>query len=127
MRLLLDTHSFLWFINRDSALSRRARSLIEGPDDKLVSLASVWEMSIKSSMAKLTLKEPLETFIPEQLRVNGFPLLNIDLLHVLRTHSLPYHHRDPFDRLLAAQCLVEDIPIVSRDDLFDQYGVQRLW
>jgi PIN domain nuclease of toxin-antitoxin system len=127
MRLILDTHTFLWYVGRGKELSSRARTLIEGPDEKVVSQASVWEMSIKSSLGKLSLSEPFEVFLPEQLRTNGFAILEIDLAHTLRAHSLPYHHRYPFDRLLVSQRLVEGLPIITRDVIFDKYGVERLW
>src|SRR5207244_12653755 len=102
MRLLLDTHSFLWFISGDSKLSPSARAAIEEPTNEVMfSPASAWEMAIKMSLGKLTLTEPFEVLVPREVRRNGFRLLPIELPHVAVVASLPFHHRDPFDRLLA--------------------------
>ena len=128
MRLLLDTHVFLWFIEGSPLLSAEARRLIEDINhDKLLSIASAWEMSIKAGTGKLTFDQPLGTLIPEQLDRNGFLLLPIELRHLAPVATLPFHHRDPFDRLLIAQSLVDDLPLVSADGVFDAYGVTRLW
>lgn len=128
MRVLLDTHVFLWWIEDAAALSRKAKSAIRNPDnDCLLSLASCWEMAIKSSLGKLRLPNALERFVPEQLAANAFRQLPIELRHVARVSVLPFHHRDPFDRLLAAQALEESCAIVSADRVFRQYGVTRIW
>jgi len=128
MNLLLDTHTFLWFIAGNDSLSQKARTLIEDESNRVyLSAASLWEIAIKVSLGKLALSEPFETFIPEQLDVNSVELLGISVSHASRVASLPFHHRDPFDRLLAAQALMEDIPIISADDVLDAYGVTRLW
>ncbi len=126
-RLLLDTHTFLWFIVNNPLLSARAKGLIEGAEAVYLSMASVWEMGIKISTGKLALTEPLEQLIPQQLLRNNMNLLQIDLAHVVQVSSLPFHHRDPFDRMIIAQSLVEQVPIVSVDGVFDDYGIQRLW
>jgi len=128
MTLLLDTHSFLWFAAGSSQMSAKARALIEDPaNDKFLSLASLWEMAIKISLGKLKIDAPFEEFIHRQLRINGFEMFDIRFDHIAKIISLPLHHRDPFDRLLISQSLVEQIPIVSIDSIFDSYGVQRLW
>jgi PIN domain nuclease of toxin-antitoxin system len=128
MRLLLDTQAFLWWIADDRRLSRRARSAIANRSNECsVSLASCWEISIKVSLGKLTLDSPVDRFIPEQLDANGFGALPIDFNHVARVARLPFHHRDPFDRLLVAQALVEDLAVVSVDRVFVRYGVRRVW
>jgi PIN domain nuclease of toxin-antitoxin system len=128
MNLLLDTHAFLWFVGGSDALSADARAAIEDPDNSsFLSMASAWELSIKSSLGKIEFVEPFESFLPEQLTINGFDLFNIDWRHVAQVHSLPYHHRDPFDRLLVAQALVENMPVVSKETGFDAYGVTRIW
>ncbi len=128
MRLLLDTHSFLWFIAGNVSLSPTARTLIEDVDNQpLLSMASLWEMAIKLSIGKLSLGQPFETLIPEQMRLNGIELLQIETAHVMVVAKLPFHHRDPFDRLLIAQAMVEQIPIVSGDPAFDLYRIKRLW
>lgn len=128
MQLLVDTHAFLWWVNDSPELSRRARSAISrASNDCLISLASCWEMAIKASRGKLTLTVGIERFLPEQMAINGFRELPIELRHVVRVARLPFHHHDPFDRLLAAQCLEEDLAIVSRDAVFRRYGVKRVW
>jgi PIN domain nuclease of toxin-antitoxin system len=128
MRLLLDTHVFLWWVAGGPPVSRRARSAIaDGKNECLVSMASAWEMAIKVSLGKLEIDGSLERFLPEQLAANGFQVLPIDLEHVFRLTRLPFHHRDPFDRLLVAQALDGDLTLVSADPVFDKYGIKRRW
>lgn len=128
MNLLLDTQAFLWFVGGDPALSTAARTAIEdGANASFLSMASAWELSIKSSLGKITFTEPFESFLPDQLSRNGFAFFNINWQHVAQVHSLPYHHKDPFDRLIIAQALVEDMPVVSSDGAFDAYGLTRIW
>jgi len=128
MKLLLDTHAFLWFITDDPALSSEAKSLIENPDnDVFLSVASLWEMAIKVSIGKLTIKQPFDVFMTEQIRLNSISLLNISIDHVNLITSLPFHHRDPFDRLLIAQAMAEQLSLVSADVIFDSYDIKRLW
>ena len=128
MKLLLDTHSFLWFIGGHSNLSPTARTLIEGTDNQpLLSKASLWEMAIKVSLGKLTFAQSFERLIPQQIELNGIELLTIEMEHLAVVAQLPFHHRDPFDRLLIAQAKVEQIPIVGADSQFDAYAIERLW
>lgn len=128
MRLLLDTHAFLWFCQGDPALSARAKAALEDPaNQKLVSLASCWEIAIKAGLGKLTLGEPAATYIPNALARTGFDILGITLAHAAAVETLPHHHRDPFDRLLVAQARIEGTPIVSVDGALDPYGVARIW
>src|SRR5256714_2622977 len=128
MKLLLDTHTFIWFIMGIPQLSANARALIEDvANEKFLSVASLWEMAIKLSIGKLTLTAPFDVFIPQQLSLNGFESLNIEIAHAAVVATLPFHHRDPFDRLLIAQAMVEKMPIVSIDPSFDAYLVKRLW
>ena len=128
MRLLLDTHSFLWFVGGDSSLSVPARLLIEDADHSvLLSVASVWEIAIKVSLGKLHLEQPLDVLIPQQLLMNHIELLGITLQHAAVVAKLAFHHRDPFDRLLIAQAIAEQIPVISHDPAFDAYPVQRRW
>lgn len=127
MRLLLDTHSFLWFIGGSASLSPTARTSIEDADNQpLLSMASLWEMAIKLSIGKLSLGKAFERLIPEQMRLNGIELLQIEMAHIIVATKLPFHHRDPFDRLLIAQAMVEQISIVSSDRAFDSYSIKRL-
>jgi PIN domain nuclease of toxin-antitoxin system len=128
MRALLDTHAFLWFIAGDPRLSLEARTLIEDPDnEKLCSMASIWEMAIKSSLGKLTLAQPFQELIPKQLESNGIDVLDIRLSHVTHVSTLPLYHRDPFDRIIIAQSIMENLPVVGIDSLFDRYQVRRIW
>lgn len=127
-RVLLDTHSFLWFVTEDRKLSAVAQRVIaEGGNEPILSAACVWEIGIKVSIGRLPIPEPLDSFIPEQLRINRISLLPIELRHIFEMTRLPLHHRDPFDRLLIAQALVEGLPVVSADPAFDNYPIQRLW
>lgn len=128
MNLLLDTHSFLWFIGGNTNLSSTARSLIEDTSNQpFLSLASLWEIAIKSSLGKLTLAQPFEVLMPRQMELNGIKPLNIELDDLALVAKLPLHHRDPFDRLLVAQAIERQIPVISADMAFEFYGVQRLW
>ena len=127
MRLLLDTHTFLWFIDDHPRLSSNAKSLLESDNDLLLSTASLWEIAIKLSIGKLALPQPFEPFVREQLSINAIDILEIDLSHLGAVSTLPFHHRDPFDRLLVAQASVEQIPIVSADVEFDAYSIERRW
>ena len=128
MNLLLDTQALLWFLLDDPRLSKNARESIITQDALIfVSPASLWEIAIKISLGKYALPVPFATFWDEQLLSNDFNLLSITVSHTARVVDLPFHHRDPFDRLIIAQSLVEGIPVVSSDDMFDHYGAERLW
>jgi len=128
MRLLLDTHAFLWFIMGSANLSANARALIEDPaNERLLSVASLWEIAIKTSLGKLTLSARFDELIPAQLKLNGIDLLNIKVDHLSTRTTLPFHHRDPFDRLIIAQANVEKLSVISLDGAIDAYGVTRLW
>jgi PIN domain nuclease of toxin-antitoxin system len=126
-RVLLDTHAFLWAVADDARLSPRARRAISDAGERFLSLASCWEMAIKVSLRRLALKKPVDTFVFEQLGLNPFRLLPIELDDIAHVSTLTLHHRDPFDRLLAAQALGEDLTIVSADPIFRKYGVKRIW
>jgi PIN domain nuclease of toxin-antitoxin system len=128
MRLLLDTHTFLWWINNDPLLSDSARVAISSERNEcFLSLASCWELAIKANIGKLRLTKPVERFIPEELTANDFQLLSIDFRHIAKVETLPFHHRDPFDRLLVAQVLTEKMTIISADSVLTEYGVKRIW
>ncbi|MEK7442632.1 MAG: type II toxin-antitoxin system VapC family toxin [Chloroflexota bacterium] len=127
MRALLDTHSFLWFIAGDEKLSEHAKLLIEDEETELLmSIASVWEMAIKTSLGKLTLAQPFDE-LPTHIEQNKIKILPIKVEHTILVAKLPFHHRDPFDRLIIAQALVEHLPIIGIDAMFDAYGIKRLW
>ena len=127
MTLLLDTHTFLWFVNDSPELSQTASNLLESEKDLFVSVASLWEIAIKVNLKKLTLAKKYEQFIPQQLAINKIQILNIELDHLASYVNLPLHHRDPFDRLIIAQAISENLAIVSVDNKFDFYEIQRLW
>lgn len=127
-RLLLDTHAFLWWVNDAPEISAAARHAISDANNECyLSLASCWEMSIKSSLGKLRLAKSIERFVSDQLTANGFTLLNIELRHAAKVEKLPFYHRDPFDRLLIAQALTEKMTLLTADPAFTQYGVKLLW
>lgn len=128
MTLLLDTHTLLWFVEDAAELSDRARTAIEDLDNTpAYSIVSVWEMAIKISVGKLTMSHSLYPEFARSLQERGFEQLDISYRHASEVTRLPWHHRDPFDRLLIAQASVENLPIVSVDTAFDDYGVTRLW
>ncbi len=126
--LLLDSHAALWFFWDDMSLSQTAKAAIEDPGTrKLFSIASCWEIAIKSGLGKVKLGEPARAFLEGQIARNNFELLSITLDHATAVEGLPTYHKDPFDRLLIAQAMVERIPIASADVIFDQYGINRVW
>jgi PIN domain nuclease of toxin-antitoxin system len=128
MRFLLDTHTFIWFVLNDTQLSRPADRLITDPTNEvLVSPATYWEIAIKVGKKKLDLLAPYDDFMNQGIQGNDFGILPITTTHTSRLTTMPMHHKDPFDRLLIAQALVEQMPIVSIDAAFDAYGVVRLW
>ncbi len=128
MRALLDTHTFLWFITGDARLSTTAEQVLEDAEyDLLLSMASVWEIAIKSGLGRLPLPSPIHSFLPQQIAANELTLLPVAMDHAFRVAVLPLHHRDPFDRMLVAQAIAEQVPILSADVSLDRYGVQRVW
>lgn len=128
MRLLLDTHAMYWYIEGDAQLMATAQKLIQDVSNEiLISPASYWEIAIKVSLGKWKLNRSYQDFIDLALNQYGFEVLAILPTHTAVVIGLPFHHRDPFDRLLAAQALAEGIPLVSADAIFDQYGVNRVW
>lgn len=128
MRLLLDTHAVLWFATGNSALSATVRTRASDPaNDVFVSYASLWELAIKTSLGKLKLDRELPRWLERYVTGNGFSRLAIELNHITGVAHLPHHHGDPFDRLLAVQCEAERLTLVSRDPVFDAYGIKRVW
>ncbi|MEL7141446.1 MAG: type II toxin-antitoxin system VapC family toxin [Cyanobacteria bacterium J06554_3] len=126
MRVLIDTHILLWFINNDPRLSQKTKSLLQSDIDVSVSIASLWEIAIKVSIGKLALPDSIEKLFPQQLNLNQIDLLPIEVGHLQILSALPFHHRDPFDRLIVAQALVEKIGLVSVDNVFEAYGVNLI-
>ena len=126
---LLDTHTFLWAAADPGRLGPGARARIADRESTLhLSVASVWEMAIKRSLGKLELSSSsVEAFVSDQVAALGLRLLEVRTAHAARVEHLAFHHRDPFDRLLVAQALVEDLPILAADSAFEAYGVERFW
>lgn len=128
MRLLLDTHTFLWFIEGNLNLSDTAINLIEDEgNQRFLSIASLWEMSIKVSIGKLTLGMKLTELVAQQAYSNGIELLEIQPGHLDELTEMPFHHKDPFDRLIIAQSIVESMAVMSKDSAFRSYPVTLLW
>ena len=128
MKLLLDTHALLWFIGNDPQLSVTARESIENPaQEKFVSAASLWEIAVKLSLGKLKLPRAFGEVFPQQLEINGFESLPISCAHLNQLVLLPFHHRDPFDRLLVAQALADDMTLITRDPEFVKYPAKISW
>ena len=128
MKLLLDSHVLIWWSSSSEKLSKNVYDLIDDTNNTLLfSIASVWEMQIKLQLGKLNLNSNLPDLIDNQKRVNNLQILPIELNHIYALNNLPSHHKDPFDRLLIAQAIVEQIAIVSIDEVFNNYPIQRLW
>jgi PIN domain nuclease of toxin-antitoxin system len=122
----LDTHAFLWWCEDSPELSKKARKVMT-EQDCFVSYASFWEIAIKVSLNKLRLPGIIDRFLADQMSLNGFEQLEISFRQIMRCATLERHHGDPFDRLLVAQSREESLPIVSRDPVFDKYGLKRIW
>jgi PIN domain nuclease of toxin-antitoxin system len=128
MKLLLDTHTFIWWDSEPAKLSPQALALCQDRQNSLLlSVASVWEMQIKLHLGKLKLTLPLAELIESQQQVNNLEILPVLLTHVLALQQLPAHHKDPFDRLLIAQARVEDVVLISNDPMFPKYTDRVLW
>lgn len=128
VRVLLDTHAFLWWVSDEKPLPRKAAKLISDENNIIfVSHATVWEMAIKSAIGKLDLPEAAGTFVQKQCKLNRFQLLPISFAAIAMVETLPAHHHDPFDRLLVAQCLDIKLPIISADAMLSKYRITRIW
>ena len=128
MQALLDTSTFLWFIGGSKKLSVEARKIIENFDNALfMSVASLWEIAIKISIGKLTLSEPFDHLIPQKIKENEIDILQINLTHLSEMMKLPFHHRDPFDRLIIAQGISEKLPVIAGDEEFGNYQIDIIW
>jgi PIN domain nuclease of toxin-antitoxin system len=126
MQLLIDTHVLIWFLEGNKSLSKPHRQIIsDSQNDVFVSIASLWEIAVKISLGKLTLAKPLADVI-KQIAVENIEVLPILPKHTLQVSTLPFHHRDPFDRIIVAQSQVENLPIVTNDIEFSHYGIKLL-
>ena len=127
MDVLLDTHSFIWFVENDKKLTSKARNTIDNYSNTIyISRASLWEMAIKISIRKLKITVPYENVI-KQINDNGFEIIPITFVHTLKVSKLEFHHKDPFDRIIIAQALTNQMTIVSNEKIFDNYKVKRIW
>ena len=128
MRMLMDTHAFLWFLEGDNNWSDSARSIIENDQyQKQLSIASLWEMSIKASLNRLELKTTFPKLIQDYVYGNNFEIVSINAEHLEQLKTLPFHHKDPFDRLIIAQSWTENIPIITKDQVFKRYTKKLFW
>ena len=128
MKLLLDTHVFIWWDSDPVKLSKKALALCSDPGNTLfLSVASAWEMQIKLQLGKMKLGFPLPDIIKEQRKDNGLQVISVELEHVMALQSLPAHHKDPFDRLLIAQAQAENLVLVSKDKIFSNYQIDLVW
>lgn len=128
MKELLNTHTFLWWITNDAQLSPRVRGIIGDASNQLfLSRASGWEMAIKAKLGRLRLPYDMESFVAEELVINGIESLPVQMSHALHTYALPDYHRDPFDRLLVTQARLENLPILTADPQIFRYPVEIIW
>ncbi len=131
MNQIIDTHTFLWFISGSSKLTRKAKNSIDNSKNKsFISIASLWELSIKIKLGKLTINGTYESVIDDIVK-NGFEILSINFAHTVENYKLEFFHTDPFDRIIIAQGLVEGMSIISCDEIFDKYlinkPIKRIW
>ncbi|MBX7243355.1 MAG: type II toxin-antitoxin system VapC family toxin [Bacteroidia bacterium] len=131
MRLLLDTHTFLWYYSGSPELSEYARECIDNPKNEFwVSIASIWGIAIKNSIGKLDLDKSFDDFCKDVVE-KGFTFLPIDMAHIMKSAKLPFHNRDPFDRIIVAQAISENLDFVTRDGVMESYleneVVKKIW
>ena len=128
MKVLIDTHAFIWLDTQPEKLSKTAMEICQDTDNELyLSMASIWEMQIKVQLGKLKLKIPLADMLTVQQQENDLNVLNIALTHIYQLQALPLHHNDPFDRLIIAQSVLENMTLISVDEKFKAYDISMLW
>ena len=128
MKYLIDTHTLLWIVGNNPKLSKKAKEIYLNPKNEIcLSLASIWELSIKVGLKKLDLNLPLKAFVDIHIIGNNIQILKIKLNHIYQLEKLPLHHRDPFDRLIISQAIEENIPLIGIDKVFDNYKIKRIW
>ncbi len=128
MKYLFDTQALLWITIGDEKLSNIAKQIFLNPNNEIfISIASIWEITIKVSLKKLNIGSSVRDFVQTHIKGNDVKILNMELDHIFELEYLPFHHRDPFDRFLISQSIVNKIPIISSDKLFDLYSVKRIW
>ncbi len=128
MKVLIDTHALLWLITDDDRLSKNARQIFLSSESRLFfSAASLWEICIKMSLGKISLKNGWFQTIQKEMEINTIQWLPIEMTHCAEVAEMPFHHRDPFDRMLIAQAIVEDLQLLSRDRRISDYAIERIW
>jgi PIN domain nuclease of toxin-antitoxin system len=124
----MDTQVLLWIVNEDAKLNSNTKKIyLDSNNEILLSLASIWEIAIKKSLNKLEIPGNLSDFVKDHIIGNDINILSLELSHIYRLENLPFHHRDPFDRLIIAQAIDENIELISNDKIFDKYEVKRIW
>ena len=128
MNILLDTHALLWLITGDKRLSKTSMKIFLNTDNRLYfSIISLWEICIKKSLDKISLKNNWLDIIQEEMKTNSIQWLPVEVHHCAKVIELPFYHRDPFDRMLIAQAMTEDLSILSRDNRFSAYDIKCIW
>ncbi len=128
MKYLIDTHTLIWIASENPKLSEKVKRLYLEPKNEIyLSIASIWEIAIKMSLGKISLGENLESFITNHIKGNSIKILDIKVSHILIVEKLPFHHKDPFDRLIISQSIEEEIPVLGKDSIFDFYESKRIW
>jgi PIN domain nuclease of toxin-antitoxin system len=126
--MLIDTQALIWYVDQDQLLTPVAHAAITDPaNDLLLSAATIWELAIKVGLGKLSLSLPYRQWMDKAIADLGLSILPVTVEYAARQASLPAHHKDPFDRLIIAQALVEGFPVASADAVFDAYGITRIW
>ena len=128
MRVILDSHALIWYVDQDKFLSRTSHAAISDPaNDLLLSAGSIWEIGIKIGLGKLRLNQPFKDWMNQAISDLNVTILPLSVDYVDAQSNLPKHHGDPFDRLIVAQAIVEQVPVVSADPNLDAYGITRIW
>jgi len=128
MKLLLDTHTFIWIVSDSSKLSNKVATLFSSEENQVyLSSVNLWEIQIKTQLGKLKLDGTLSDIVSKQISENQLEPLSVNFDHVMQLDNLPIHHKDPFDRLLIAQAQSEELTLLSKDAVFEQYDVQVIW
>lgn len=128
MQYLLDTHALLWIVSDDARLSKKVKSIYLNPENEIfVSIASLWEITVKLSRNRLEIKTSLEDFVQNDVIGNDIAIMPIRLSHLYTLRDLPFYHSDPFDRLIISQSKEEKIPVLGIDKIFDKYKIKRVW
>ena len=123
MKILLDTHTFIWYMEGNEKLGEKNKILLDAiENEKFLSMASIWEMALKKNSGKLTLSKPLQSYVPPEITI-----IDVKLVYIFHLENLPEYHKDPFDRIIIATSIVEQMPLMSIDEVFEQYDVLKIW